>query len=112
MPCSNAPMRAFSQGIQVSLKHKEQGIHAHEFRAEFFQKHKGWILQTLPQIFTPRSVQRYRPRLRQMYQTVLNLKPPHVYRKQTLPAQGVRPMIDDDDDSDDVDEPAPLARVQ
>lgn len=104
-PKDNAPTRMFTAQIALSLKQKEAAIHAHEWRSNFFEKHKGWFLNTLDTIFTPRSVQRYRPRLRGLYQQVLNLQPPHVYRKTVLPAEEPKAMIEDVD-SDDVSEAA------
>merc|ERR1719409_233961 len=104
-PKDNAPTRMFTAQIALSLKQKEMSIHAHEWRSRFFEKHKGWFLQTLDTVFTPRSVQRYRPRLRALYQQVLNLQPPHVYRKPVLPPEEPKKMLDDDA-SDDVSEAA------
>merc|ERR1719261_789512 len=72
-PRDNAPTKDFTRQVSNALKHKESQIYLYEWRSRFFEKHKGWFLQTLPQIFTPRAVQRYRPRLRFLYQQILNL---------------------------------------
>merc|ERR1719420_862831 len=80
-------------------------IYLYEWRSRFFEKHQSWFLQTLPQIFTPRAVQRYRPRLRFLYQQILNLQPPHVFRKAGLPRDDTKPTREDLD-SDDVSEAA------
>merc|ERR1712193_462648 len=60
---------------------------------------------TLPKIFTPRAVQRYRPRLRFLYQQILNLQPPHVFRNAGLPRDDTKPTKEDME-SDDVSEAA------
>jgi len=104
-PLDNSPTKDFTKQIQASLKHKQAQIYVYEWRQRFFDKHKGWFLQTLPQIFTPRAVQRYRPRLRFLYQQILNLKPPHIYRQGALPRDDTKPAKDDLD-SDDVSEAA------
>jgi hypothetical protein len=104
-PLDNSPTKDFTKQIQASLKHKAAQIYVYEWRQRFFDKHKGWFLQTLPQIFTPRAVQRYRPRLRFLYQQILNLKPPHIYRQGALPRDDTKPAKDDLD-SDDVSEAA------
>jgi hypothetical protein len=104
-PKDNAPTKDFTRQVSIALKHKDSQIYMYEWRSRFFEKHKIWFLQTLPAIFTPRSVQRYRPRLRFLYQQILNLQPPHVFRKAGLPRDDTKPSRDDLD-SDDVSEAA------
>merc|ERR1719161_388585 len=104
-PRDNAPTKDFARQVSMALKHKESQIYLYEWRSRFFEKHKGWFLQTLPLIFTPRAVQRYRPRLRFLYQQILNLQPPHVFRKAGLPRNDTKPNREDLD-SDDVSEAA------
>merc|ERR1719161_546072 len=99
-PRDNAPTKDFARQVSMALKHKESQIYLYEWRSRFFEKHKGWFLQTLPHIFTPRAVQRYRPRLRFLYQQILNLKPPHIYRQGALPRDDTKPAKDDLDSDD------------
>jgi len=103
-PKDNAPTRMFTEQIAVALKQREATIHAHEWRSKFFLKHQPWFLQNLNNVFSPRAVQRYRPRLRAMYQSVLNLQPKHAYRKPILPSEEPKSMVMDVD-SDDISEP-------
>jgi hypothetical protein len=104
-PKDNAPTKDFTRQVSIALRHKDAQIHLYEWRSRFFEKHKAWFLQTLPLIFTPRAVQRYRPRLRFLYQQILNLQPPHVFRKAGLPRDDTKPTKEDMD-SDDVSEAA------
>lgn len=78
-PKDNAAARAFSNSVARGLKQKAAEISTHEFRTWFYERHKGWILNNLQQVFTPRSVKRYRGRLSEIYADILRLQPPHRY---------------------------------
>ncbi len=60
------------------------------FREYFFRRNKKWMLSNLPSIFTPRSLERYRPQLSLVYQRLLNLQPPFQYQLPVVPSGGVQ----------------------
>ncbi len=79
-PRDNAPSRVFSTSVALGLKQKELEQQSTAFREYFFKKNKKWLLSNLKEIFTPRSIQRYRPQLGAVYERLLNLQPPFQYK--------------------------------
>ncbi|EER13736.1 hypothetical protein Pmar_PMAR013628 [Perkinsus marinus ATCC 50983] len=80
-PRDNASAKAFADSIKHGIEQKEMQTRVKEFRENFFQRHKEWILSNVGLIFTPRhSRQRYRGQLSEMYQKLLSLESPFEYR--------------------------------
>jgi len=108
-PKDNAAARAFSNSISRGLKQKEAEIRAHEFRTWFFEKHRGWLIDELGRIFTPRSLKRYRPALVDLYQNILKLQPPYQY-KVPMPSEDARfpPVLEKEYEQDSDEEEAAM----
>jgi alpha-amylase/alpha-mannosidase (GH57 family) len=76
----NNQAKKFYKEVQRNLRQRQQELHSHNWRSKFYEKHRKWILGHLDEVFTPRSIKRYRDQLYQSYQEVLNLRPEHQYQ--------------------------------
>jgi hypothetical protein len=101
-PKASKVAKKFYRDVMRNLKQREQELHSHIWRAAFYNRHKGWILANLDQVFTPRSIQRYKHELSGTYQSVLNLQPELNYQVLRIAEEKIDvPAQIEDDTADD-----------
>lgn len=98
-PKDNSLYRAFSRSIEHSLKRKEYLETQDKFRKWFFDKHAGWTVTRLNEIFTPRARNTYKMKLTQLYQDILALQPTHMYK---VPGRAFPPALARDELPDEL----------
>eukprot|EP00747_Dinoflagellata_sp_TGD_P038801 gnl/TRDRNA2_/TRDRNA2_139886_c4_seq1.p1 gnl/TRDRNA2_/TRDRNA2_139886_c4~~gnl/TRDRNA2_/TRDRNA2_139886_c4_seq1.p1 ORF type:complete len:738 (-),score=160.48 gnl/TRDRNA2_/TRDRNA2_139886_c4_seq1:91-2085(-) len=108
-PKGNAVFRAFSNSAAFRMRRKAQAINQEKWRNWLMDKHLGWFVKNLGEVFTPRSRKQYRDKLSQLYQQALHLQPARIYRtpkppmpptaKEELPMM-LRDELADEDSSD------------
>eukprot|EP00927_Polykrikos_kofoidii_P032251 TRINITY_DN27535_c0_g1_i1.p1 TRINITY_DN27535_c0_g1~~TRINITY_DN27535_c0_g1_i1.p1 ORF type:complete len:1110 (+),score=252.25 TRINITY_DN27535_c0_g1_i1:164-3331(+) len=79
-PKPNTNFRLFRRTVAISLKRKSMKMANEKYRNYFLDRHKGWLISEMSNIFTPRSRERYRSKLSLLYQQVLMLQPAHLYK--------------------------------
>merc|ERR1719277_2695987 len=79
-PKDNAVFRVFNKNVAISLRRKDAKVAQEKYRRWFLERHTGWLVSKMNDIFTPRSRDRYRAKLSQLYQDVLMLQPPTMYK--------------------------------
>eukprot|EP00929_Paragymnodinium_shiwhaense_P093182 TRINITY_DN5330_c0_g2_i1.p1 TRINITY_DN5330_c0_g2~~TRINITY_DN5330_c0_g2_i1.p1 ORF type:complete len:6836 (+),score=1501.21 TRINITY_DN5330_c0_g2_i1:1561-20508(+) len=78
-PKQNAVFRVFSRTVAINLRNKDAKVNQEKYRRWFLERHTGWVIARLHEVFTPRSRERYHAQLSSLYQTVLMLQPAYVY---------------------------------
>jgi len=110
-PRDNTVARAFSRSVTWSMRRREANASQDRFRDWFMQKHAIYLVNQLGEIFTPRSREKYRGALSQLYQQLLELQPTHLYANpgpafpdpkglQELPPMLRAELMEEDDSSD------------
>jgi hypothetical protein len=84
-PKSNSIYKSFRATVTVSLRRKDVRAVELEYRNWFLNRHAGWLSGQLEKIFTPRSIDRYRTKLSELYQRTLLLQAPVVYKTPGAP---------------------------
>ena len=79
-PPASVAAKKFYREITRSLKQKKQELHSHMWRSSFTKEHKGWILGHLDEVFTPRSIARYKEDLTASYSQIINLTAEQQYQ--------------------------------
>ncbi|CAE7571315.1 unnamed protein product, partial [Symbiodinium pilosum] len=79
-PMDNSNFRVFSRSVALALQRKDAALLQEKYRQWFWQRHTGWLVNHLNDIFTPRSRERYRGKLSLLYQQALQLQPTRVYK--------------------------------
>jgi len=79
-PKSNHIYKAFRATVAISLRRKDARHAQLQYREWFLQRHAGWLSGKLDEVFTPRSLDRYRTKLSELYQRTLLLQPPATYK--------------------------------
>lgn len=74
-PKRNSIYRTFRHTVTVSIRRKAERVEQESHRHWFLDRHAGWISQHLHEVFTPRSMERYRTKLAELYQRALALEP-------------------------------------
>jgi len=107
----NNNFRVFSRSVALALQRKDAALAQEKYRQWFWQRHSGWLVGHLNDIFTPRSRERYRGKLSLLYQQALQLQPTRVYKtpgdafpepvgQQELP-DNLRQELEEDDSDDE-----------
>ncbi|CAJ1355006.1 unnamed protein product [Effrenium voratum] len=115
-PMDNSNFRIFSRSVALALQRKDAALGQEKYRQWFWQRHTGWLVNHLGDIFTPRSRERYKGKLSLLYQQALQLQKTHVYKtpgdafpepvgQQELP-ENLRLELEEDESDD---EKSPLA---
>ena len=110
-PMDNNNFRVFSRSVALALQRKDAALAQEKYRQWFWQRHSGWLVGHLNDIFTPRSRERYRGKLSLLYQQALQLQPTRVYKtpgdafpepvgQQELP-DNLRQELEEDDSDDE-----------
>ncbi|CAE7714386.1 unnamed protein product [Symbiodinium sp. CCMP2592] len=113
-PMDNSNFRIFSRSVALALQRKDAALLQEKYRQWFWQRHTGWLVSHLNDIFTPRSRERYKGKLSLLYQQALQLQPTRVYKtpgdafpepvgQQELP-ENLRLELEEDESDE---EPAP-----
>ncbi|CAK9051719.1 Cyclin-A1-1 (G2/mitotic-specific cyclin-A1-1) (CycA1 [Durusdinium trenchii] len=79
-PMDNSNFRIFSRSVALALQRKDAAVAQEKYRQWFWQRHSGWLVSHLNDIFTPRSRERYKGKLSLLYQQALQLQPTRVYK--------------------------------
>eukprot|EP00931_Biecheleriopsis_adriatica_P048568 TRINITY_DN28075_c0_g1_i1.p1 TRINITY_DN28075_c0_g1~~TRINITY_DN28075_c0_g1_i1.p1 ORF type:complete len:4655 (+),score=704.17 TRINITY_DN28075_c0_g1_i1:659-13966(+) len=118
-PADNTNFRIFSRSIAVALKHKDAAAETEKYRQWFWQRHSGWIINNMNEIFTPRSREKYKTKLSILYQNALSLQPTRFYKvpgpafpepvgQQELPENLRLELEEEESDDDDPGSPLPV----
>eukprot|EP00435_Cladocopium_sp_Y103_P014104 s1122_g3.t1 len=110
-PMDNNNFRIFSRSVALALQRKDAALAQEKYRQWFWQRHSGWLVGHLNDIFTPRSRERYKGKLSLLYQQALQLQPTRVYKtpgdafpepvgQQELP-DNLRLELEEDDSEDE-----------
>lgn len=110
-PMDNNNFRIFSRSVALALQRKDAALAQEKYRQWFWQRHSGWLVGHLNDIFTPRSRERYKGKLSLLYQQALQLQPTRVYKtpgdafpepvgQQELP-ENLRLELEEDDSEDE-----------
>eukprot|EP00928_Gymnodinium_smaydae_P052443 TRINITY_DN3633_c0_g1_i1.p1 TRINITY_DN3633_c0_g1~~TRINITY_DN3633_c0_g1_i1.p1 ORF type:complete len:5302 (-),score=561.54 TRINITY_DN3633_c0_g1_i1:86-14599(-) len=79
-PKANVIFKNFRKTVASSLAKKDHKVAQEKYRRYFLERHTGWVVDRLSEIFTPRARDRYRSKLSRLYQQVLMLQTPQVYK--------------------------------
>eukprot|EP00933_Yihiella_yeosuensis_P060769 TRINITY_DN63553_c0_g1_i1.p1 TRINITY_DN63553_c0_g1~~TRINITY_DN63553_c0_g1_i1.p1 ORF type:complete len:1498 (-),score=364.61 TRINITY_DN63553_c0_g1_i1:92-4261(-) len=116
-PKENTHFRIFSRSVAIALKRKDAAVAQEKYRQYFWRRHTGWLVHHLSDIFTPRSREKYKLKLSDLYQQALSLQPARTYKvpgppfpqpvaQQELPDNLRKELLDDASSDSEAEEEA------